>query len=949
MRSDAVSVDVLGPLRLSVGGAEVEVPGPKRRAVLALLALAEGRAVTVDHLVDALWPAEPPDTGRAALHSHVSRLRGHLGVAATRIETLDGGYRLALTTAECDLAAARALRARAASVSPAQALDLLREADALWRGPVLPDLRAVAPIDAAVTELDDLRRSVVDELIQVSLDTGTLDGVVERAGAVVTADPLREPAVALLVRALAAAGRPADALRAAREFRARMAEETGLDPSPAFADLERAVAGGRLGQQGRAARPPVPAPVGPLVGRDAQLSDLRARLVAERLVTVVGPGGVGKTRLAIEVTASGSVPTVLLAAVTDPDAVPHALAAALDLQAVHGDVLTACVALLAPAPALLVLDNCEHLLDAVRDVVATLLVGCPRLTVLTTSREPLGLVAESLLRLAPLQLPLGEAGDLERVPAVAVFLDRAARVRPGFVADPSAMRDIVEIVRRLDGMPLAIELAAGRLSAFSTADLRSRLDRALDLLGAGRTSTDARHRTLRATVDWSYALLDPHEQRLFRNLAVFVDGVDLATVEQVAAELGTEPDPAAALAHLTDASMLEVEFGGGGARYRMLETLRAFGLDRLAAEGEESAADDRLLRWAVRLVRWIDETIVTADEPAADATLRREVGNLRAAWRLARSRPDPDAAAEIVIRLQEVTGWRDLTELRGWAMELAADPATLDHPCAAGVLATAAMMAYHNGDPELCGQLGRRALTRDPDGWATWTAWTTISLAALSRADFPQVMELALTAAPIHDRPMVNYGTATLGAIYSGDLDRARELQGRTAAATISATGRGFAAYLAAEIENAAGRYDEAERRYAQALELARMSGATFVTGIASVGLLSALAAAGQTAATMRGYRAVVEYWARTGNWTHLWVTLRNLAELLRTLGDPQAAAVLDTAADAAPDAPPAPGRPARTGTGPGRATALDVARRAIAARLGDEPALAPSSGPPSS
>jgi predicted ATPase/DNA-binding SARP family transcriptional activator len=925
-----VSVDVLGPLRLTVRGAEVEVPGPKRRAVLALLALAEGRVVTLDRLLDALWPADPPETGRAALHSHVSRLRGHLGPAATRLETLDGGYRLRLGVDECDLAAAKALRRRAASAPPAEAFDLLREADGLWRGPVLPDLRTVEPVDAAVTELADLRRAVVDELIRAGLDTGRLDGLVERATAVVTADPLREPAVALLVRALATAGRPADALGAAREFRARLAEETGLDPSPALAELERAVAGGRIGPPAPPARAAAALPVGPLIGREAQLADLRARLETDRLVTVAGPGGVGKTRLALEVAAAGPAPTVLLAAVTDPDAVPHALAAALDLQTVHGDVLAACVALLAPTPKLVLLDNCEHLLDAVRDAVATLLAGCPRLTVLTTSREPLGLAAESLLRLPPLQLPLGEAGALDRVPAVAVFLDRAARVRPGFIADPAALHDIVEIVRRLDGMPLAIELAAGRLSAFSTADLRARLDRALDLLASGRPSADARHRTLRATVDWSYTLLDPAEQRLFRNLAVFVDGADLATVEQVAAELDPEADPAAALAHLIDASMLEVEFGDGGARYRMLETLRAFGLDRLAAEGEAAAADDRLLRWALRLVRWIDETIATDEEPLADAVLRREIGTLRVAWRLARDHADLDAAAEIVSRLQEPASWRDRTELRGWARELAADPAVLDHPRADVVLATAAIMAYHDGDRDRTERLGRQALAGEPEPLAAWMARTALSLAALSRTDFAQVIEHALAAAAGYPRRFVNYGMAALAATYSGELERAADLQRRSAASATSPTGHAFAAYAAGEIENAAGRHDAAERHYAVALDLARTAGATFVTGIASVGLLSARAAAGHTAAALEGYRDVVEYWARTGNWTHLWVTLRNLADLLRTLGDGASAEVLDAAADAAPDAPPRPGRAAGTGSGPDRVTALDTARAAI-------------------
>ena len=506
----AIRVEVLGPLRLFVDDRPVDVRGPKRRAVLALLAMAQGRALTVDHLLDALWPAELPDSARGALHSHVFRLRGQLGGAGTRLETLDGAYRLA---ADLDLTRARSLHAAARDADPATAYTLLREAHGLWRGPVLAEFGEVAPLVAAAAGIEQLRTEVTDALIGAGVDAGRAPEVLGLSADTLAAEPLREPAVLLRIRALAAAGQAADALAAGRGYRHRLAEEAGLDPSPALGELERDVAAGAAGPAAPArARPPAaPRPVTPLVGRDAQVAAVHRLLDAERLVTVLGPGGVGKTRLALEVVGRREPAGVLLLApVTAADAIPHALAAALNLQVTRGDVLAACVAHLAAGPGLLLVDNCEHLLDGVRDAVAAQLDGCPQLTVLTTSREPLGLAGECASRLAPLPVPAVDDGRaLERVPSVTVFLDRAARVRPGFAPDAAELRLVAGIVRRLDGMPLAIELAAGRLSTFSPAELADRLQRSLQRLGGARPAADARHRTLGKAVESSSSCPSP--------------------------------------------------------------------------------------------------------------------------------------------------------------------------------------------------------------------------------------------------------------------------------------------------------------------------------------------------------------------------------------------------------------------------------------------------------
>ena len=263
---------------------------------------------------------------------------------------------------------------------------------------------------------------------------------------------------------------------------------------------------------------------------------LRRLLASERLVTVVGPGGVGKTRLASEVAVGFEPATaVLLSPITDDRALPQAIADALDLRVIHGDALNACAALLGAGARLLFIDNCEHLLDGVRRVVQHLINECPQVTVLATSREPLGLPAEQRLRLAPLSV--SEPTDLdgvERSPAVALFVDRATRLQPDFSLEPDQLAAVTEIVRRLDGLPLAIELAAARLSALGLADLHARIDQALDLLGDGR---DGRDGTLRQAIRWSYDLLPESEQALLRHISVFPDGLDLPTAETVASDL----------------------------------------------------------------------------------------------------------------------------------------------------------------------------------------------------------------------------------------------------------------------------------------------------------------------------------------------------------------------------------------------------------------------------
>jgi len=605
---------------------------------------------------------------------------------------------------------------------------------------------------------------------------------------------------------------------------------------------------------------------------------------------------------------------------------------------VQGDVLAACAALLDAGPQLLVIDNCEHLLPGVRDVVATLLDSCPLLTVLATSREPLGLTAEQRLRVAPLALTSPhDLDDVVRSPAVAVFIDRARRVRPAFRPGANELGLIAEIVRRLDGMPLAIELAAGRVSSLGLADVHARLDRALDLLGDGRDMT------LRQTIWWSYDLLPDHERRLFRHLGVFPDGLDLATAESVAARLGLPGDAAGALAHLVDASMVEATLGAP-ARYHLLDTVNAFARHQLDAEGEDQAATEQFLRWALELAAWVERTIDTDDEARVDDVLRRETPNLRAAWGLVREHHRLDDAVRMVTGLYDAAGWRDLTEIWAWALQLAEDPAIETHPDAAAVLGIAAGCAWGRGELERAERLAHRGLGSAGDGG--WRCEAALALAALSRGDLTGAVAHGTEAAAQAPRPDQSLGIAALASAYRDDLDAAAALNRRLADIAVSPTLEGFHGYVAGEIDALAGDADRAEEHYERAITLARSSGATFVGGIASVGLLTVYAGAGRIADALGGYRDLVDYWERTGGGVQQWTTLRNLARLLHTLGDVETALLLDTAAACAPDASPVgDGSGSSTYDLPadrvaniraaaataGRARVLDIARRAIA------------------
>jgi predicted ATPase/DNA-binding SARP family transcriptional activator len=952
-------------LRLAVGGVDVAVPGPKRRAVLALLAMASPSPVSVDSLILAVWPDELSGSGAAALQSHVSRLRRHLGAAASRLDNGPGGYRLRLEPDELDATHAADLigqARRTASSDAGAGLALVREARRLWRGSPLEEFADVEALSAWRRSLEEQRLAAAELHAELAVATGEFQEAVEVTGAIVSEDGLREASVLLLMTALAGCGRAAEALRAGYAHRRLLADQVGLEPSAAVGALEHAIAAGGAAPVGvpvwRRPTQVIPTARSALIGRDAELAGIARLSQSECLVSLVGPGGVGKTRLAFETArrdrSGRDVAVVSLASVTDQAALAGAVAAALGLRGNIGDPLLAVVALLESRPWLVVLDNCEHLLHPVRQLVATLTSACPDLTVVATSRERLGLPVEQVCRIAPLPLPAHDQGeDLESVPAVALFLERAKRVRSDFQPRDDELAVIADIVRRLDGMPLAIELAAGRLASLSVGDLAARLDRALDLL---RSSTDAgveRHSTLRAAIEWSYELLPQHQQRLFRALAVFPDGVDLATAEDVARDVAPSADPTGSVAHLVDASMLVATFGGVP-RYRMLETLRSFGLDRLWAHHEYESATSRFLRWAESFVNWVDRTVATAEEPFANQRLLAELGNLRAAWHLARSSGNLDLMATLVVSLHWPGVVRDLGEIWGWAVELAADSRIIDHPRAGSVLGAASgAMWLSGGDLDGAQKLAQRglALAGDHDPLSTQRCLGALGDVALFEGRFEEAAALYLRGGDGTLWQEALCANAAFAVAYAGRLDEGRTLNLKAAGARCP-TALAFHHYAAGEIDNLDGAWKSAQGHYRDALRLTELSGATFVHAVAAVGLVSVQAAGGEFEAALRGYAELIDYWERTGAWTQQWTTLRNVADLLDRLGDHDAGSLLRAAADDAPEAasttlaacrqvttvpdgevdPPQAPRPASTART--REQVLDIARQSITRHL---------------
>jgi predicted ATPase/DNA-binding SARP family transcriptional activator len=603
---------ILGPTQVRLAdGRQVAVGGPGLRALLALLLVDAGQVVTAERLIDGLYGESPPSGATNALQSQVSRLRQLLrdqDRPGSLVEFHPAGYRLAVDLGEVDAHRFERLAAEGRQALAAgdrqRAATLLREALELWRGPALADAGDAPFVKAQVARLDELRLAAIEDRAEAELGLGAHRALVAELQQLVAAHPLRERLRGQLMRALYGAGRQAEALAVFEDARRALAEELGTDPSAELAAVHLAVL--RADPALNPAAPPasrqgLPAQLTSFVGRADEVRRVGKLLGEVRLVTLTGPGGAGKTRLAIE--AAGHEPAdvcfVQLAPLGDGADVPLAVLGALGLREAGllpypvsdgrgppPDSTGRLIAALADRPLLLVLDNCEHVVDAAARLAHRLLSACPTLRILATSREALGITGETLYPVPPLPLPPPGTTLPETLgyPAVRLFADRAVAVRPDFAVDTENADEVLRICRALDGLPLAIELAAARLRSLPLAEVAARLDDRFRLLSRGSRTADPRHQTLRAVVEWSWDLLDGAEQTLARRLTVFAGGATLEAAEHVCGLPAGEVIEV--LTSLADKSLVEA-VGEDGRRCRMLDTVRAFCAERLAEAGEQ--------------------------------------------------------------------------------------------------------------------------------------------------------------------------------------------------------------------------------------------------------------------------------------------------------------------------------------------------------------------------
>lgn len=667
---------MIGPLEVRLDdGVVADVPGSRLRALLIALALDAGRTVQKAMLVDWIWGERPPSDATNALQRLVSRLRKALPDGS--IEGQPSGYRLLMDPDAVDALRFEHLVDRARTADGPRRVQLLREALLLWRGKAMQDvgLEGSTAFDAAVTRLEALHLTALEDRFDAEISLGHGAVLVPELTDLVAAHPLRERLVAALMRGLAAAGRDTEALLVYERTREALADGLGVDTSPELSALHVALLRGEVGRRDESRRTNLRAELTSYVGKDADVAAVRAMVGEHRLTTLTGPGGAGKTRLATEAarTLVGDLPDgvwlVELAVIGADGDVAQAALAGLGLrdtllgEATDLEPAERLVATLREREMVLVLDNCEHVVEQAAAFAHRLLGECRRLRILATSREPLGITGEALWPVLPLDLPTPDAdlGEIESAPAVRLLRERARAARQDLAVDAATLATMARICRSLDGMPLAIELAATRLRTMSVDQLADRLDDRFRVLTSGSRTALPRHRTLRAMVDWSWELLTDAERTVLRRLSVFVGGASLDAAERVCAgEAACEAAGDAAgevevldlLTALTEKSLLIVD-AGGSPRYRMLGTIKEYAAQRLAEAGESDLARRAHLDWFVELAETIEPQLRRPEQVQGLTTLAGEHDNIGAAMRGALAAGEARAA----MRLAAGAGW----------------------------------------------------------------------------------------------------------------------------------------------------------------------------------------------------------------------------------------------------------------------------------------------------
>ena len=917
------ALGVLGPLRVSGPDGPVHLGSARQRRLLVALAAHGGAPVAVGALVELVWPGDRPADPAGAVQTNVARLR-RLLPPGLRVVTTAEGYRLDAERAALDVTAfADHLAAADATAEPGPRAERLAAALALWRGRPFAELDHTE-LEPEAARLTALRADAAERHADALLAAGRPGEAVAAAEALVAAEPLREGAVAVLARALVAVGRQADALATLARLRERLADELGLDPGEPLRELTGQVLRQELPV--RTVAPP-PVPVSSFVGRGDDLDRVVAAVARCRVVTLCGPGGVGKTRLATHAAAAlaarypDGVVVVPFGDGGPPDVGPL-LAAALRLTDPAGARLVdRVVEVLALGRRLLVLDNCEHVADVAAPLVEAVTAGAPGADLLLTSREPLRVDGEHVLPVAP----------LEPQAAARLLADRIRAADPDGAPGPDDAL-VVEVARRLDGLPLALELAAARARSLGLPGLRDALaEEPFAVLRAGRRAAAPRHRSLHDVVAWSFGLLDAPQRALFERLAVFAGPVERAAVGVVCGD-------AAALPDLVDRSLV-TRVAGEPARFGMLETLRAFGRSRLAADPGARELRVRHAAWAAALA---DEVTAARRGPGEAAAVRRfdaHLADVRRAHEWLCTHGPADALLRLSVPVATLAYLRsraDLVLLLEATLERVPGPA---HPLLARLLGLHAHTLWQRGDLDGTRRQAERALSvaaECGDPTAARDGHSALGNALHFGGDLDGARRHARIA---HDLAVAAgdpevAATAlcdlALSAAYAGDHDESRRCADALAALvarTGSVTGRAWLAYTRGECGAERGDPD-ATRHLREAVATAEEANLSFLAGVARHTLLtSAARTADDPAAELAAFGALLDHWRTAGAWAQLWMAIRALAETLSRLGRHRDAVLLLGALAASPRATRVYGSDSAR---------VDAVERAARAALGD-------------
>jgi predicted ATPase/DNA-binding SARP family transcriptional activator len=911
-----VRVALLGPVVVDAGAGPVEVRGGRQQALLALLALHAGTVVASDRIVDELWGDGAPADPVNALQALVSRLRKLIGpgVLAAR----GSGYVLDVTPDSVDVLRFERLldegRHALAAGDPARASRAVADATALWRGPALAELGDHPFARAAVSRLAELRGAAVDTWADAELALGHHAKLVADLRAAVDEAPLREGGWVRLMLALYRSGRQADALRAYQDARTVLAEQLGVEPGPELRAMESAI----LAQAPALAPPTAASPLDPspptstprrprtsFVGRGTELAAVERVLEEAPLATLVGPGGVGKTRLASEIAArhagaGARVAFVDLAPVVSDDDVAEAVAVALgarDQAAFTGSSLDALQRLathVSGGSVLVVFDNCEHVIDAAARAIEALIDASDGVRVLATSREGLGIPGERLCPLPPLDVDDG----------VALFVDRAGAVRPGFDPGSDELDAIAEVCRRLDGLPLAIELAAARTRALPVADIAARLDDRFRLLTGGARTALPRQQTLRAVVDWSHDLLSEEERHVLARLSVFVGGFCLDDAAQVVGGDKVEPEDVGDIVlRLVDKSLVTVdaEHESGTARFGLLQTLWHYAREQLAASGDAESVRERHARHLTELVEEVEPELRGPGQRRALDRLETEHDNLRAALEWAVE----SAARDVACRLVAGLGWfwyvrGYVAEGARWASTALELPGEIEHGVEVRALRHLALLGLFAGLSDLPAgihavEMARRLGTPDE------LAESLVVLAAMG----PRSGDAAGAFAALDEAEAIAAGTGnrwllgTVALLRSGLLSSAHDVAEANRVASVAVEhyrtqredwGLSMALMTRATGLEAVGDYEAALADYTEARDAAARLGSDELVLHFQIHSGNLQTLSGDPAAGRRHHEEAVEAARRMGSASVLGMALNSLGIAARRQGDHAAA-----------------------------------------------------------